>query len=71
MVECYFWIVGVYFEPQYSLARKLLTKVISMTSIIDDIYDVYGIPEELDLFTAAIDRFNLLLSGVNPISADN
>ncbi|KAH9757636.1 alpha-humulene/(-)-(E)-beta-caryophyllene synthase [Citrus sinensis] len=59
VVECYFWIVGVYFEPQYSLARKLLTKVISMTSIIDDIYDVYGIPEELDLFTAAIDRWDV------------
>ena len=41
VVECFFWIVGVYFEPQYSLARKILTKVIAMTSIIDGIYDVY------------------------------
>ena len=57
VVECYFWIVGVYFEPQYSLARKILTKVIAMTSIIDDIYDVYGTLEELELFTEAIDRF--------------
>ena len=57
VVECFFWIVGVYFEPQYSLARKILTKVIAMTSIIDDIYDVYGTLEELELFTGAIDRF--------------
>lgn len=57
VVECFFWIVGVYFEPQYSLARKILTKVIAMTSIIDDIYDVYGTLEELELFTEAIDRF--------------
>ncbi|KAI5562028.1 hypothetical protein BDE02_15G028200 [Populus trichocarpa] len=56
VVECFFWIVGAYFEPQYSLARKILTKVIAMTSIIDDIYDVYGTLEELELFTEAIDR---------------
>ena len=57
VVECYFWIVAVYFEPQYSLARKILTKVISMTSILDDIYDVYGTLEELEPFTEAIERF--------------
>ncbi|KAJ4827207.1 hypothetical protein Tsubulata_016800 [Turnera subulata] len=58
VVECYFWIVGVYYEPKYSLARKILTKVISMTSIIDDIYDVYGTLDELVVFTEAIDRFD-------------
>jgi hypothetical protein len=56
IVECYFWIVGVYFEPEYLLARRILTKVIAMNSVIDDIYDVYGIPEELELFTEAIER---------------
>ncbi|GFZ04840.1 terpenoid cyclases/Protein prenyltransferases superfamily protein [Actinidia rufa] len=55
MVECYFWILGVYFEPQYLLARRMLTKVIAMISIIDDIYDVYGTLEELVLFTDAIE----------------
>lgn len=63
MVECYFWILGVYFEPNYSLARRMLTKVIAMTSIIDDIYDVYGTPEELKLFTEVIERFELLNIG--------
>ncbi|KAH9720494.1 alpha-humulene/(-)-(E)-beta-caryophyllene synthase [Citrus sinensis] len=58
MVECYFWILGVYFEPNYSLARRILTKVIAMTSIIDDIYDVYGTPEELKLFTEVIERWD-------------
>ncbi|XP_040988311.1 (-)-germacrene D synthase-like isoform X2 [Juglans microcarpa x Juglans regia] len=59
VVECYFWILGVYFEPQYCFARRMLTKVISMTSVIDDIYDVYGTIEELDLFTEAIERWDM------------
>ncbi|CAA2961961.1 (-)-germacrene D synthase [Olea europaea subsp. europaea] len=58
LVECYFWILCVYFEPQYSLARKILTKVIAMTSIIDDIYDVYGTLDELKHFTDAIKRWD-------------
>ncbi|KAJ9671954.1 hypothetical protein PVL29_025549 [Vitis rotundifolia] len=59
VVECYFWILGVYFEPQFFLARRILTKVISMTSIIDDIYDVYGTLEELELFTEAVERWDI------------
>ncbi|KAM7490766.1 hypothetical protein LguiA_033687 [Lonicera macranthoides] len=59
IVEGYFWILGVYFEPQYFLARRILTKVFSLTSVIDDIYDVYGTIEELILFTNAIQRWDL------------
>ncbi|KAF8026087.1 hypothetical protein BT93_F2792 [Corymbia citriodora subsp. variegata] len=58
LVECYFWIIGVYFEPEFVLGRRLMTKVIAMTSIIDDIYDVYGTLEELELFTEAIERWS-------------
>ncbi|KAI8005910.1 (-)-germacrene D synthase [Camellia lanceoleosa] len=65
IVECYFWILGVYFEPQYLLARRMLTKVIALTSIIDDIYDVYGTLEELVLFTDAIERFKPIHSPMN------
>nr|XP_027083045.1 (-)-germacrene D synthase-like [Coffea arabica] len=59
LVECYYWILGVYFEPKYCLARTILTKVISITSIIDDIYDVYGTIDELTIFTDAIERWNI------------
>ncbi|KAJ7948511.1 (-)-germacrene D synthase [Quillaja saponaria] len=59
VVECYFWILGVYFEPEYYMARRFLTKVIAMTSIIDDIYDVYGTLEELELFTEAVERWDI------------
>ncbi|KAL4619516.1 hypothetical protein ACB092_06G084700 [Castanea dentata] len=59
VVECYFWILGVYFEPQYSIARKILTKIICMASTIDDIYDAYGTYDELELFTGAIKRWDI------------
>nr|QWQ79565.1 TPS7 [Juglans sigillata] len=36
-----------------------LTKVIALTSIIDDIYDVYGTLEEIEIFTEAIERWNV------------
>ncbi|KAL5804323.1 hypothetical protein ACOSQ3_031123 [Xanthoceras sorbifolium] len=59
LVECYFWIMGVYFEPQYSFARRILTKVIAMASILDDTYDAYGTYEELEIFTDAIQRWDI------------
>ncbi|KAG8492548.1 hypothetical protein CXB51_009999 [Gossypium anomalum] len=59
MVECYFWALGVYFEPQYSLARKMLTKVMAMTSIIDDTYDSYATYDELIPYKSAIERWEI------------
>ncbi|WKA11651.1 hypothetical protein VitviT2T_029130 [Vitis vinifera] len=59
LVECYFWILGFYFEPQYVWARRILTKTIALTSTMDDIYDAYGTFEELKLFTAAIERWDI------------
>ena len=59
LVECYFWMLGVYFELQYVGGRRILTKILAMTSIIDDMYDAYGTLEELELFTKAIERFEI------------
>ncbi|KAL1802473.1 hypothetical protein DCAR_0934040 [Daucus carota subsp. sativus] len=59
VVECYFWITGVYFEPQYASARTFVTKVITLTSTVDDIYDAYGTVEELDQFTDAIEKWDV------------
>ncbi|XP_022014902.1 beta-caryophyllene synthase isoform X1 [Helianthus annuus] len=58
LVECYFWILGVYFEPQYSRARIFLTKVIGISTILDDTYDAYGTFEELVIFTEAVQRWS-------------
>ncbi|MBA0702120.1 hypothetical protein Goari_022496 [Gossypium aridum] len=59
VVEGYFWTLGVYFEPQYSLGRKIFTKVIAMSSIIDDTYDSYATYDELIPYTAAIERCDI------------
>ncbi|XP_031103839.1 vetispiradiene synthase 3-like [Ipomoea triloba] len=55
-VECYFWALGVYFQPQYSKARVMLAKNIS---IVDDTFDAYGTIEELEVYTDAIQRWNI------------
>ena len=57
IVELYFWILGVYFEPHYSTARYFLTKAIAFISVMDDIYDAYGTFEELTIFTEVIQRY--------------
>ncbi|XP_028795989.1 (-)-germacrene D synthase-like [Neltuma alba] len=57
IVELCFWILTVYFEPQYSKARSIMTKVIALLSIIDDTFDAYGTIDELELLNEAIQRF--------------
>ncbi|WCJ33161.1 Alpha-copaene synthase [Euphorbia peplus] len=59
VVELYFWIMGVYFEPQYYLARKMLTKVIALATILDDTYDNFATTDELQLLTDAIQRWDV------------
>ncbi|KAG8479392.1 hypothetical protein CXB51_029109 [Gossypium anomalum] len=59
LVESYFWIMGVYFEPQYSFAREILVKTLVMASIMDDTYDAYGILEELQLLKNAIQGWDV------------
>nr|QIT07368.1 beta-caryophyllene synthase 1 [Atractylodes lancea] len=66
LVECYFWIQGVYFEPKYSQSRILLTKNLAMASILDDTYDAYSTCEELELFTKAIDMWSITCYDVLP-----
>ncbi|KAL5972720.1 Trehalose-6-P synthase/phosphatase complex synthase subunit [Asimina triloba] len=58
LVECYIWILGLYYEPQYSQSRRMTTILVILTSIMDDIYDVYGKLDELELYTVAVERWN-------------
>ncbi|XP_020225431.1 probable terpene synthase 2 [Cajanus cajan] len=59
IVEGCIWTLGVYFEPQYSLARKIIIKIGSIIAIIDDLYDAYGTIDELEVFTNAIERWDI------------
>ncbi|KAJ0526061.1 putative (E)-beta-ocimene synthase [Helianthus annuus] len=59
LVECFFWTVGMVFEPQYHSCRVGLTKVGTLITVIDDIYDVYGSIDELEIFTDAVKRWDI------------
>nr|A0A0D4D912.1 RecName: Full=Sesquiterpene synthase TPS3; AltName: Full=Germacrene A synthase; AltName: Full=Terpene synthase 3; Short=XsTPS3 [Xanthium strumarium]AJT60315.1 germacrene A synthase [Xanthium strumarium] len=57
--EIYLWILGLYFEPKYSLARIIATKITLFLVVLDDTYDAYGTLEELRLLTHAINRWDM------------
>ncbi|RWR83481.1 Alpha-terpineol synthase, chloroplastic [Cinnamomum micranthum f. kanehirae] len=57
-LECYLFSLSITFEPQYGYGREVLNKVNQMITTIDDVYDVYGTVEELELFTDAVDRWD-------------
>ena len=61
-MEGYFFALGIFFEPQLSTARLIMTKIIAIGSVLDDIYDVYGTFEELKLLTLAFERWVFFLS---------
>ncbi|XP_021802377.1 (E,E)-alpha-farnesene synthase-like [Prunus avium] len=58
-VECFMFAVGLNFHPGYTSFRILLSKVINLILIIDDVYDIYGSLEELKIFTNAVDRWDV------------
>ncbi|KAL6312510.1 hypothetical protein AAG906_033287 [Vitis piasezkii] len=49
LMENFLWTVGEMFEPQYGYYRRMSTKVNTLITIIDDVYDVYGTLDELEL----------------------
>ncbi|KAK9924613.1 hypothetical protein M0R45_032974 [Rubus argutus] len=59
LMECFFWSVGMVFEPKFSNLRKGLTKVCALITTLDDVYDVYGTLEELEPFTSAVERWDV------------
>ncbi|WOG95360.1 hypothetical protein DCAR_0414675 [Daucus carota subsp. sativus] len=59
LVEHYFWCNGMVSDPEYSAFRDMGTKVICLITTIDDVYDVYGTLEELELFTDYVDRWDI------------
>ncbi|KAI3515703.1 hypothetical protein L1887_14606 [Cichorium endivia] len=66
LVENFLWTVGVNYLPHFSAERETLTKVNAIITTIDDIYDVYGTLDELELFTDVISRWDINLVGKLP-----
>ncbi|KFK22267.1 hypothetical protein AALP_AAs66747U002400 [Arabis alpina] len=59
ITESYFSSVGVIYEPEFDYHRQMLTKVFVLITTIDDIYDIYGTLEELQLFTTIVDKWDV------------
>ncbi|KAE8704279.1 putative terpene synthase 6 [Hibiscus syriacus] len=53
-VEIYTWINYLFFEPCYTKWRIILTKMILLLSILDDTFDAYGTPQELQRLIDAL-----------------
>lgn len=58
LMENYLLVMGLCFEAQFSKCRIGLTKFVCILTAIDDMYDVYGSIDELELFTEAVKRWN-------------
>nr|QCQ05477.1 1,8-cineole synthase [Eucalyptus polybractea] len=59
LVENYFWSCIFVFEPQHTAFRELNTRIGCLVTLIDDVYDIYGTPEELELLTDFILRWDI------------
>nr|QJF54219.1 terpene synthase 38 [Nicotiana attenuata] len=59
LVEGFLWAVGFTPNPQFEYCRKFSTKLSVLLTTIDDIYDVYGTMDELELFTDIVDRWDI------------
>ena len=64
LVEGYFWIVGVYPEPQHSRSRMFLIKTSMWLVVMDDTFDNYATYDELEIFTEAVERYVLAHFGL-------
>ncbi|KAG8369466.1 hypothetical protein BUALT_Bualt14G0016600 [Buddleja alternifolia] len=59
LVESFLWTIGFTYEPRFRYCRIMSVKLAILITIIDDIYDVYGTLDELELFTRAVERWDI------------
>ncbi|XP_039173290.1 monoterpene synthase-like [Eucalyptus grandis] len=72
IVESYFWSNSMVFEPLHTAYREINGKLASMVILIDDVYDIYGMPEELELLTDFIVRWDITdIDRLPPIIRDS
>ncbi|KAK1429359.1 hypothetical protein QVD17_11567 [Tagetes erecta] len=59
LVSSFMWTIGLGYLPHYSNGRSSLAKALTMSTAIDDVYDVYGTLDELEKFTDIINRWDI------------
>ncbi|XP_077218981.1 alpha-terpineol synthase, chloroplastic-like isoform X2 [Tasmannia lanceolata] len=59
LIECFLWALGPLSEPEFGLSREVVTKAFQLITSIDDIYDLHGSLEELELFTDVVERWDV------------
>ncbi|KAK2637990.1 hypothetical protein Ddye_025785 [Dipteronia dyeriana] len=59
LVASFLWGMRVVFKPRFKYCRGIVTKLIALSTVIDDVYDVYGTLPELELFTDAVDGWDI------------
>ncbi|KAL6844280.1 hypothetical protein ACP4OV_025953 [Aristida adscensionis] len=58
IVEMYFWAFGVSHAEEHSRARMIHTKIVALTSLMDDTYDVHASFEECKKVNEAMQRWD-------------
>ncbi|XP_052173594.1 terpene synthase 10-like [Diospyros lotus] len=59
IVENYLWSVGQIHEPQFQYYRRMSTRISQLTTSLDDVYDIYGTLDELELLTNAVESWDV------------
>ncbi|KAJ4724631.1 Terpene synthase [Melia azedarach] len=59
LVEIYLWSITQHYEPSYSRARLIFTKITMILVAVDDTYDAYGLLDELRCFTNAVQQWDI------------
>ncbi|KHN22854.1 Isoprene synthase, chloroplastic, partial [Glycine soja] len=58
-VEAFCWSLAMFPQPQFNNCHNEITKVGILLVILDDVYDIYGTLDELELFTNAVERWKV------------
>ncbi|XP_078166179.1 monoterpene synthase 7, chloroplastic-like [Carex rostrata] len=66
LVENYVGSVFIAFEPEHSRFRKAMSQSNCLITTLDDVYDVYGSLDELEVFTDAIQQWDVTATGGLP-----
>ncbi|XP_020528586.1 (-)-alpha-terpineol synthase [Amborella trichopoda] len=67
IVETLWCTIGLIFEPEFSMTREALTKIGCLMASIDDVYDIYGSQDELELFPMAVQRYDNIWFFIPPL----